>query len=960
VADDHQRRSRRIHVEGAGDDWRLNRPVREQAPKAPPAPGRAADLGAAPTERLDDSALAARIEEAEATARRQSGDLARRFDALEEAVAARGTEARAAAAAAVDVARRTAESARAGGLRDLEAEVTGRGATLAMVLEQAVADLAPGPAGQDWSAPQAASDGVLPARYLRFGTMRTDDGGRIAALAPLLGTAGWFVEGSAPAVDGLVLATLLRTVAQSPLARLEITVFDPRARGSVGSLTGIRSLVPSALPTPLVDADSLAERLRAILADVAVDTETLVARGVPDLISEWRSTPTPETTQHVVVLLDFPYAIDESVGRLLERIEHAAGRVRPLLLVAAGSDSRPETSWWSGDSMIRMTESGGTWTTSAASFPYPVEADAPPAPDVVASVLELAGGRVREQTGPTVELDDLLSDDFAHPWQHDSRDSLDLAFGRSASGPLELSLRSANPPHPNMLVGGAVGQGKSNLLLDIIYGLAARYSPEELELHLLDFKEGLEFARFGPDASGGHWLPHVRSLSLESDRHFGTEVLRHFVVEMDRRAAHFKDAGHASISAYRTATGEPMPRLLLVIDEFHELFAGDDDLVREAVALMERIARKGRAYGIHLLLASQTLSGIQALAVKEDSIFGQFPIRLSLKNTATESQSILEQGNTAAADLTYRGEVVLNRDFGRSAANQIGLAAYARPEALVEVQRRLWELGHDEPPMVFVASDLAPWPSAPLPTPEEGLPLWIGRPLGVDDRPRCHMILDDADQAVAVLGGNRSHNRRVLRSMLLTALPRLAGGRLVVLDGDGAEADPWCEEIGAVAARHGVAFERSSRDGAAAFLRDDVDAQLQGTGGEGPLLLVGLSLQRLRSMTDVPSSDEEFSFTMDETSGRTVLQRVAQVGPNHGVYLIGAWTNLRNAESDMGPGLPGVSAVATCGIGVEDMRGLVGPHVEAISGEPRVGFYDRTGGGALEVLVPYAAPEGER
>src|SRR5699024_6514013 len=117
---------------------------------------------------------------------------------------------------------------------------------------------------------------------------------RIAALAPLLGTAGWFVEGSAPAVDGLVLATLLRTVAQSPLARLEITVFDPRARGSVGSLTGIRSLVPSALPTPLVDADSLAERLRAILADVAVDTETLVARGLPDLTSEWRSTPTPE------------------------------------------------------------------------------------------------------------------------------------------------------------------------------------------------------------------------------------------------------------------------------------------------------------------------------------------------------------------------------------------------------------------------------------------------------------------------------------------------------------------------------------------------------------------------------------------------------------------------------------------------------------------------------------------
>jgi hypothetical protein len=960
MADDHQRRGRRIHVEGADDEWRLERPVRNLARKAPSPADRSVDSGAGSAQRLDEAAAAARLDEAEATARRRSAELAKRFEALEEAFAAQGSVERAATAAAVADARRTSDAATAARLADLESEHTVRSSTLAAALEQVVLDLAPGPAGRDWSGPPPEHGKELPARYLRFGTMRTDGGAPVAALAPFLGTSGWFVEGAAAAVDGLVLATLLRTVEQSPLSRLEITVFDPRARGSIGSLTGIRSLVPSALPKPLVDADSLADRLRTILADVAADTETLVARGVSDLISEWRSTSTPEATQHIVVLLDFPYAIDESVGRLLGRIEQAAGRVRPLLLVAAGGGGRPETPWWSGESMIRISESGGQWTTSAAAFPYPVEVDAPPAHEVVAAVLETASDRVKDQSGPTVELDELLAEDFAHPWQHDSRDSLDLVFGRSASGSLELSLRSANPPHPNMLVGGAVGQGKSNLLLGIIYGLAARYSPQELELHLLDFKEGLEFARFGPDESGRHWLPHVRSLSLESDRHFGTEVLRHFVVEMDRRAADFKRAGHASISSYRTGTGEPMPRLLLVIDEFHELFAGDDDLVREAVALMERIARKGRAYGIHLLLASQTLSGIQALAVKEDSIFGQFPIRLSLKNTATESQSILEQGNAAAADLTYRGEVVLNRDFGRSAANQVGLAAYARPEVLAEVQKRLWELDHDEPPMVFVASDLAPWPSTPPPAPAEGIPLWIGRPLGVDDQPRCHTILDDADQAIAVLGGDRGHNRRVLGSMLFTALPLLSGGRVVLLDGDGDEADPWCADVAARAARHAVAFDRIPRNGAAAFLRDEVDARLAGSGAEAPLLLVGLSLQRLRSMTEVAATDEEFSLMMDETSGRTVLQRVAQVGPNNGVYLIGAWTNLRNAESDLGPGLPGVRAVATCGVGADDLRSLVGPHVDAVVGEPRVGFFDRTGDGSLEVLVPYAPPGGDR
>ncbi len=792
--------------------------------------------------------------------------------------------------------------------------------------------------------------------------MTTGDGRSVAALAPFIGTPGWFIEGSAPAADGLVLGTLLRTIAQSPVSRLKITVYDPRARGSLGSLVGIRNAAPAALPPPLVDAGALTDRLRAILADVAADTETLVARRIPDLVTEWRSTPTPEATQHIVVLLDFPYAIDDAVERLLERMELAAGPVRPTLLVVGGTGGPTAGSGWAANGLIRMTESSGRWTTTAAAFPHPVAVDPPPPPEVVSAALGAAAGRVREQAGPTIELEDLLAEDFASPWGHTSHDSLDLVFGRSASGPLELSLRSANPPHPNMLVGGAVGQGKANLLLDIIYGLAARYSPDDLQFHLLDFKEGLEFARFGPDAAGMGWLPHVRSLSLESDRAFGTAVLRHVAGEMDRRAERFKVAGHASLSAFREATGEAMPRLVLVIDEFHELFAGDDDLVREAVALLERVARKGRAYGLHLLLASQTLSGIQALAVKEDSIFGQFPIRLSLKNTATESQSILERGNTAAADLTHRGEVVLNRDFGRRPANQVGLAAYARPDLLADVQRRLWELDHDDPPVVFVASDLAPWPTQlPPATSVEGLPLWVGRPLGVDDAPRCHVMLDDADQAVAVLGGDRVQNRGVLRSMVTTALAGVAGGELVVLDGDGGEADDWFADVTNAADRHGVSVRRVTRDAAAGFLRTEIDERLRRTGGDRPLLVVGLSLQRLRAMGDSeadPGADEGFSFSFEETTGRTVLQRAAQRGANQGVFLIGAWTNLRNAEADLGPGLPGVSAVATCGLGVEDLRTLVGPHVDPVVGDLRVGFYDRTGDGSLEVLVPYAPPGG--
>ena len=73
-----------------------------------------------------------------------------------------------------------------------------------------------------------------------------------------------------------------------------------------------------------------------------------------------------------------------------------------------------------------------------------------------------------------------------------------------------------------------------------------------------------------------------------------------------------------------------MPRLLLIIDEFQVLFDGDDRLVDESVELLETISRQGRASGVHLLLSSQTTTGVSGLRVKGESIFAQFPRRSSL------------------------------------------------------------------------------------------------------------------------------------------------------------------------------------------------------------------------------------------------------------------------------------------------------------------------------------------
>ena len=78
-------------------------------------------------------------------------------------------------------------------------------------------------------------------------------------------------------------------------------------------------------------------------------------------------------------------------------------------------------------------------------------------------------------------------------------------------------------------------------------------------------------------------------------------------------------ASTPALQALREATGEPLPRILLVFDEFHVLFARNDKLGLAAAELLETIIRQGRGFGIHVLLGSQSLSGLDALGPRPRS-----------------------------------------------------------------------------------------------------------------------------------------------------------------------------------------------------------------------------------------------------------------------------------------------------------------------------------------------------
>ena len=184
---------------------------------------------------------------------------------------------------------------------------------------------------------------------------------------------------------------------------------------------------------------------------------------------------------------------------------------------------------------------------------------------------------------------------------------LQAPIGTTTTGnPLVLDLKEAAEAGigPHGLVVGATGSGKSELLRTIVAGLAATHPPDQLAFVLVDFKGGAAFAELAP-------LPQVAGLitNLQADLSMVDRAMAALQGELARRQRLLHQAGNQpDLRAYAAGRAadprlEPLPHLLLVVDEFGELLAARPEFLE----LFCAIGRVGRSVGMHLLLASQRL-----------------------------------------------------------------------------------------------------------------------------------------------------------------------------------------------------------------------------------------------------------------------------------------------------------------------------------------------------------------
>ncbi|ROS37621.1 FtsK/SpoIIIE domain-containing protein [Curtobacterium sp. PhB78] len=247
-----------------------------------------------------------------------------------------------------------------------------------------------------------------------------------------------------------------------------------------------------------------------------------------------------------------------------------------------------------------------------------------------------------------VRLPELLSSEgIRAAW--DARTGFSTPIGSSESGVLEIDLVRDGP---HGLVGGTTGSGKSEFLRSLVAGLAARNDPTRLNFLLVDFKGGAAFAAC-------ERLPHTIGTISNLDEQLADRAIRALEAELERRQRVFAAAGADidNLDAYlATKPVEPMPRLLLVVDEFAMLAKDFPDVLTSLVS----IAAVGRTLGVHMILATQRPAGV----VSED-ILANTNMRVALRVQSREDSTNVI-GVPAAAGIgrqqTGRAYVKLGQD----------------------------------------------------------------------------------------------------------------------------------------------------------------------------------------------------------------------------------------------------------------------------------------------------------
>src|SRR5579884_594061 len=774
-----------------------------------------------------------------------------------------------------------------------------------------------------------------------------------------------------------IQSLMLRLLATQPPGKVRFTLIDPVGLGQ--NVATFMQLADHDEKLVSSRAWTESRHIEQQLADLSEHMENVIQkylRGQYKTIEEYNEQAGEVAEPYrVLVVMGFPVNFTEETARRLVKIATNGPRCGVSTIVMLDTE-QPLPYGFNLDDLRRaavvIAWDGQRFVWRDKDFEKcQLNLDTPPALDLFNGLLKAVGSSARSASEVRVPFERIALQGEEW-WRGSTRDGLKVPLGRAGAAKLQyLDLGKGTSQHA--LVVGKTGSGKTTLLHVLIANLALTYSPDELELYLVDFKT----VGFTPYAT--YKLPHARVVAIQSEREFGLSVLQGLDTELERRKNIFSKAGTQDIAQYRgVQPNVRMPRILLLVDEFQEFFTQDDKVAQDAGLLLDRLIRQGRAFGIHVMLGSQTLAGAYTLA---RATIGQMAVRIALQCEEADSRLVLSDENPAARLLSRPGEAIYNAANGLVEGNNPFQCSWLPDEQLdayldsiqkFAQQRRYvqsWkQIVFDGSKNAEVAENALLQNALKAPTwvtPQKVVPAWIGDPIAIKD-PTAVAIRSQAGNNLLIVG----QQEEVALGMLITALLSLAAqyapgtARFYVVDFSPVDA-PYVgllEHIGQMLP-HGVkVVNRRGLLSVVAEMAAEVQGRMEADGGKRlPIYLFIYGLQRARDLR--PNEDFSFSSFGSESSAEPSPSKqfstILREGPELGMHTFVWCDTLTNLNRTLERGaLREFEVRAVFQMSQEDSVNLVdSPAASKLGPYRALLFSEETG--RVEKFRPYDLPTEE-
>ncbi|MEX2218136.1 MAG: FtsK/SpoIIIE domain-containing protein [Phycisphaerales bacterium] len=781
----------------------------------------------------------------------------------------------------------------------------------------------------------------------------------------------------------LLKDVMLRLLTGLPPGKVRFTIVDPVGLGQ--SFAGFMHLADfeEALVSDRIWTEP--KHIDQKLADLTEHMETVIQkylRNEYENIQQYNADAGEVAEPYrFLVIADFPANITESAAKRLASIVSSGPRCGVYTLIASDAKKHPAhipTAAIKRESMVLAWKEGRFVYDDEDFGRWGLESEWPPAEDELTRLLTEVGTQAKDSTRVQVPFE-MVAPSNGDLWSMDTAEEIRVPLGRAGAKKLQyLSLGRGTTQHA--LIAGRTGSGKSTLLHVLVTNLALWYSPDEVEFYLVDFKKGVEFKTYA-----SHALPHARVIAVESEREFGLSVLRKLDAELTRRGELFRKAGVQDMAGFRrwagaeTPKGEPspltLPRILLIVDEFQEFFVEDDKIAQEASLLMDRLVRQGRAFGMHVVLGSQTLGGAYSIA---RSTIGQMAVRIALQCSEADSYLIMSEDNAAARLLSRPGEAIYNDASGMLEGNSpfqiVWLPEPTRDAALERVREKLAETGMSAPPaaIVFegnVPSDLRRCvPLARLVEGRGAVPVvptaWLGEAISIKE-PTSVTFPRHGGSNLLIVGHQEEPAVATLAAVAL-GLAGWVGGkkttggtpvpRFYLLDGVAADSSHAALLPGVFARLPGARAGGSRQAGAfMAELSEELERRMASDSHEAqPVFVFIAGLQRFRDLR----RPDDFSFSGDDTgSPGKQFAKLLTEGPPVGMHVIAWCDTATNVDRQLDrTSLREFDGRVVFQMSQNDSTQLIDTPVAATLGRHRA-ILSRAEQGILEKFRPYSPPE---